>query len=390
MRTAIINGLLLVEGGTRGGLLLEDGRILQVFHGEFTGEADTVYDAGGLYISPGFIDIHVHGGGGHDFMDGTVDAFIGAATAHLAHGTTSLVPTTLTCPDEELTQAFACFRQAKKVLEAPNLLGLHLEGPYFSASQAGAQDPRYLRMPDPAHYEPILEASRDIVRVSAAVELPGALTLGDALKQRGILGSIGHSDGFYPDVEKARRHGFTHVTHLYSGMSMLRRVGPYRHLGIVESAYLLDDVSVEIIADGKHLPPELLRLIVKCKPIDQICLVTDAMRGAGLPDGTVVKLGSLKNGQDCILEDGVAMMMDHLSFAGSACTADRCVRTMCDAGVSLTNAVRMMTEVPARVIGAKGKGTLAAGMDADLCVFDGGINIKAVFVGGKQVLGEVG
>lgn len=200
------------------------------------------------------------------------------------------------------------------------------------------------------------------------------------------MGSIGHSDAFYPDVLSAFEHGYTHITHLYSGMSSLRRVGPYRHLGVVESAYLIDEITVEIIADGKHLPPELLKLILRFKPHDKICLVTDSMRGAGLSDGEIVKLGSLDKGQDVILEDGVAMLMDRTAFAGSVCTADRCIRTMHKlAQIPIADAVRMMTINPAKVISAKTKGILAQGMDADICIFDDDINIKSVFVSGEII-----
>lgn len=388
MKTLIRNGKVItpyriIENGS---VFMEDGVITQVCQGEPDGRADKVLDADGLYVSPGFIDIHTHGGGGHDYMDGTVEAFVGAAMAHMRHGTTSLLPTTLTCPDEELFHAFACFRNAKKQMkDGPNLLGLHLEGPYFSAAQAGAQDPKYLALPNPEHFRGILNASDDILCMSLAVELPGALELVDELFKRNILVSVGHSDACYPDVLKAVERGCAHVTHLYSGMSALRRIGPYRHLGVVESAYAIDELSVEIIADGSHLPPELLRSIVKQKPLDKICLITDSMRGAGLPEGSIVKLGSLTNGQDTVLESGVAMLMDRTAFGGSVCTSDRCIRTMVQkAEISLTDAVRMMTANPARIIGAKNKGVLAVGRDGDICLFDEGIRIKAVFVNGVQ------
>ena len=153
----------------------------------------------------------------------------------------------------------------------------------------------------------------------------------------------------------------------------------------MESAYLFDELGVEIISDGKHLPPELLRLIVKNKGIDNICLITDSMRGAGMPEGSRPKLGSLTNGQETLIRDGVAMMPDLKAFAGSVCTTDRCVRTMYKlAGVSLPDAVRMMTANPARVLGIDGsKVTIAKGRDADLVVFDEDINISAVYVGGE-------
>lgn len=387
MRTAIINARVItpyrvLEGC---GVLMENGRILSLQERLSPADADEVFDADGLYASPGFIDMHTHGGGGHDFMDGTPEAFDGASKAHLKHGTTSLTPTTLSCSDEELYATVRCYETAKaEMKDGPNLLGLHLEGPYFSPAQAGAQDPKHLRLPDPEHIQSILNASASIARVSAAAELPGALELGDELRKRGILASIGHSDAYYADVVKAVEHGYSLVTHLYSGMSMLRRIGAWRKLGLVESAYLLDELNVEIIADGCHLPPELLRLIFKLKPLDHICLTTDSMRGAGLPEGSVVKLGSLENGQDVILENGVAMLMDRSAFAGSVCTADRCVRTAHKlAGVPMADAVRMMTANPARLLGARNKGVLAAGYDADLCVFDDDVRIKAVLVGGR-------
>lgn len=391
MLTAIINGKVILPDRIVEGLplILEDG-IIHAVGGALPERTDAVYDAAGHYVSPGFIDLHTHGGGGHDFMDGTVEAIEGACRLHLRHGTTSIVPTTVTCPDDELLRFFAVYREAKRTMQGgPNLLGLHLEGPFFSRAQCGAQDPAYLKRPVPEAYLPLLDAGgSDIIRVSAAPELEGGMALGEELRRRGILAAIGHSDADYQTVCDATAHGYRHVTHLYSGMSALHRVGPYRVLGVVESAYLLDTLSVEIIADGKHLPPELLRLIVKNKRNDQISLITDSMRGAGMAEEQHMLLGSLSSGRDAIIRDGVAMMPDGKAFAGSVCTTDRCVRVMHEqAGLSLPEAVKMMTCNPARLLGLEAhKGSIAVGMDADLCVFDEGIRIKSVFVGGKQVV----
>ncbi|MFR2690586.1 MAG: hypothetical protein ACLTBV_03560 [Enterocloster bolteae] len=160
--------------------------------------------------------------------------------------------------------------------------------------------------------------------ISSACRQPGTGRrngTGRRTEGQGILASIGHSDATYDHVIEAWERGYTHVTHLYSGMSTIRRINAYRHLGVIESAYLIDGMTVEIIADGKHLPPELLRFIVKMKPIEDICLVTDSMRGAGMDDGEHVLLGSLAHGQDCIIDDGVAVLPDRSAFAGSVCTA---------------------------------------------------------------------
>lgn len=387
MKTVFTNGIVVLPDRLLEGcnVLIENGVIIEITENPV--HADVTVDLGGKYLAPGFIDLHTHGAGGHDFMDGTEEALKGACLTHLKHGTTSIVPTTLTCLNEELFHFFEVYRKVKhQWQEGPNLLGIHLEGPFFNSAQAGAQDPKYLQIPHKENFMPILDAGgEDIVRMSAAVELEGALELGEELKRRGILASIGHSDAIYPEVAKAVEAGFSFVTHLYSGMSALHRVGPYRVLGVVESAYLLDELKVEIISDGKHLPPELLKLIVKNKGIDNICLVTDSMRGAGMPEGARPKLGSLTNGQETIIQDGVAMMPDFKAFAGSVCTTDRCVRTMYKlAQVSLPDAVRMMTQNPAKILKIEDrKGSIAVGMDADLVVFDDDVQVSSVYVGGQ-------
>ena len=388
MNTLIKNARLVLANRVTepGWLLIRDGRILDCAPGSPSCAADAVFDAEGAYLTPGFIDMHLHGGDGADFMDATEDAFRQVARLHLRHGTTSLLPTTMSASMEELLELIACYRRVKDQTEKlPHFLGLHLEGPFLAPAQAGAQDPRYLYDPVPENYMPLLNAGEGVIRrVSAAVELPGALEMGDELRRRHIQAAVAHSDADYDQVLAGMAHGYTHLTHFYSGMSGLRRIGAYRHLGIIECAYLENGLTVEIIADGKHLPPELLRLIVKGIGIDRISLITDAMRGAGLPNGSHVKLGSQTNGQMTVIEDDVAFMPDHSCFAGSVCTADRCIRTMVEsAGVALCDAVRMMTLNPARLLGIDGsKGKLLPGYDADLCLLDKTLHVKAVFVGG--------
>jgi N-acetylglucosamine-6-phosphate deacetylase len=388
-RVKIINGKVItphriINSGT---VACQEGRIIYAGQSDFELEDCTVIDARGNYVSPGFVDIHCHGGGGHDFMDGTVEAFLGAAEKHAQHGTTSMLPTTLASTNEELKNTFDVFGKAKiKNNKGAQFLGLHLEGPYFAMSQKGAQDPKYIKNPMRREYEEILGLTDDIVRWSAAPELEGALEFGRTLRDRGILPSIAHTDAIYEQVMEAFENGFTHATHLYSGMSGVHRKNAFRYAGVIESAYLIDDMTVEMIADGCHLPPCLLQLIYRIKGPSRTALVTDSCRAAGMPEGESI-LGSLKNGQKVIVEDGVAKLMDRSAFAGSVATTDRLVRTVVQqAKIPLTDAVTMMTITPAKIIGAdKEKGSLIEGKDADIVIFDDDINIKMTAVKGNIV-----
>lgn len=341
------------------------------------------------FVAPGFIDIHVHGGGGHDFMDGTEEAFLGAAKLHVSHGTATLLPTTLTCSDEELFNSFEVMRRVRKDKTYGGVFyGMHLEGPYFSPEQAGAQDPRYLRTPEPQHYEKILKQGEGLIaRWSSAPELKGALELGDRLKELGICAAIGHTDAYYEDVLESRKHGYTHVTHLYSGMSTLRRIKGYRRPGVLEAAYMIDELTVEVICDGRHLPLSMLGYVFRAKGAHKCALITDSMRGAGMTEGKTI-IGSLKNGQECYIEDGVSKMPGGNAFAGSIATADRLVRNAVAAGARLEDAVRMITKTPADIIGMRDRGELVPGKRADFTVFEGDINIVSVISGGHTVYGR--
>lgn len=395
MKTFLNARLVLGDGLVQRGFLTEQ-------DGVITGLGDMAHcpaskgetvDCQGLYLSPGFIDLHTHGGGGCDFMDGDVQDVLGAARAHMAHGTTGLMPTTLTSSDEDLFAAIDAYRKAQAVTEnMPHLLGMHLEGPYFALDQKGAQDPRYLLNPTPQHYQKVLDYAGDVVkRWSLAPELPGAIEMADRLAGRGILLSAAHTSATYEQMGEAFQHGVTHLTHFYSAMSSIVRVGGFRTLGVIESGYLLDGLTVEIIADGMHLPPELLRLILRCKNHDEICLCTDSMRGAGMPDGKSI-LGSKKDGQEVLVEKGIAILPDRSAFAGSVATTDRLVRVMVyQAGLPVWEAVRMMSLNPARFIGLdKITGSLEAGKRADLVLFDDDIAIRSVYVAGTQTIANGG
>lgn len=348
---------------------------------------DTEIKAEGRYVSPGFIELHTHGGGNSDFLDGTPEAFLTASELHASHGVTTLLPTATSGTLEDTLHLNAAYEEAvRRNTHGADMPGLHLEGPYFAYGQRGAQDPRHLRDPKPEEYNRILDACPHVLRWSIAPELPSAAEMGRELKKRGILPSIGHTDAEWPHIQEAWEAGYSHITHLYSCMSTVHRKNAYRYIGVVEAAYLIDDMTVEIIADGCHLPAELLKLVYKLKGADRIALVTDSMRGAGMPDGTVSMLGHWKNGLETVIEDGVAKLPDRTAFAGSVATFDRLVRNMLQmAQVPMHDAIAMASRTPARIMGFHDRGELAAGLRADIVLFDDNVNVSAVMKEGRVI-----
>ena len=263
-------------------LYIEDGVIK-----EFTDEElpfDCEIDAEGLYVSPGFIDIHTHGAGDCDFADGEKDDIRTAAYTHAKYGTTTVFPTCTSSSTEDTIRFIENVRDVMKenAPGKPFIAGSHLEGPYFAESQKGAQNPDYIKAPCPEEYTAFVEVSEGTLRrISFAPELPGSEELCDYLSENGVVASFGHTDAIYEEIIPVIKKGCALATHLYSGMNTVTRRNCHRKLGAVETSFLEDAVNVEIIADGIHLPPELLKLIYKAKGPDKICLITDSMRGAG-------------------------------------------------------------------------------------------------------------
>ncbi len=389
----IINGRIITPEKIieKASLLISDGIITEISDKEIASAADIIIDAHENFISPGFIDIHVHGGVGSDFMDGNVEDFLTVAETHLQYGTTALVPTTLTAEKEDLLHILDTYRKASKEnTKGAQFLGMHIEGPYFAMSQKGAQDARYIRKPDKNEYTEIIKKAGNIIaRWSAAPELDGAFDFGNYLKAHNILPAIAHTDAVYEDVVKAFESGYTLATHFYSAMSGITRRNAYRYAGVIESVYLIDEIDAEIIADGVHLPAPLLKLIYKIKGSSRIALITDAMRASGMEDGESI-LGSRENGLKVIVEDGVAKLPDRTSFAGSVATTNRLVRTMIQiAEVPIIEAVKMMTLTPARIMKIhEHKGSITLGKDGDIVIFDKDINIQSVIIHGKVLVNK--
>ncbi|HEY1060172.1 MAG TPA: N-acetylglucosamine-6-phosphate deacetylase [Daejeonella sp.] len=388
-RLKIFNGKILTPYRMipQGTVLITDGIITEVKEGDIEVSDAIEINANGNYISPGFIDIHVHGGGGHDFMDGSETAFLKAAETHARYGTTAMSPTTLTSEKKDLLHTLELYDKAnKKNINGSQFLGMHLEGPYFAMNQRGAQDPRYIRDPDPEEYMDVIASSNSIKRWSAAPELKGAIPFARYLISKGILPALAHTDAIYEEVLEGFENGYTLATHLYSGMSGVSRRNAFRYAGAIESAFLIDEMDVEIIADGIHLPAPLLKLIYKIKGPDRIALITDAIRGASMPEGESI-IGNLNTGLKVIIEDGVAKLPDRTCFAGSVATTDRLVRNMINmADVPLLEAVRMMSSTPARIMNVVDKkGSLVKGKDADIVIFDKDINVQTTIIKGRVV-----
>lgn len=339
-------------------------------------------DVGGRLISPGLIDIHTHGAVGHTFNEATAEAF-GAITAEQArHGITALLATVATAP---LPDLLACLQFSRQWLQEDHVgaqvLGVHLEGPYFNPAQAGAQDPANLRTPDDGSADELL-AHHDIIRIfTFAPELPGAITLTLRLSALGIVAAAGHSAAKEEEIIPVLQAGLHHIIHIWSAQSTTVREGPWRKPGLLEVSLAYDDLTVEMICDNKHLPPTLMKLAYKCIGPDRLCVISDATSGAGLPEGAHFCMGEM----EYEVHDGVGMMFDRSSFAGSTTLINAMIPILVEyVGVPLAKAVRMASLTPARVLGMDDrKGSLAAGKDADIAIFNDDFTAWGTLIRGR-------
>lgn len=349
-------------------VLVKDNIIIDIYEGSKEQVDAKRIDCKDKYISPGFIDTHLHGGAGFDVMDATKESVIGIAKTHHQYGMTSFLPTTLTNSVENIKKAV---RNAYEVMssdyEGARILGVHLEGPCFSMKFRGAQNPKYLANPSVELFKELGQGLEIIKRVSMAPELEGAFETAEYLVSKGINVSVGHSNADFKCVEEATKHGFSHITHMYNGMSFLNSPDYYCKTGVAEAGLLLDNLSAEIIADGKHMPPELIKLLYKCKGANKMLLTTDATRPTNLGEGTY-ELGGLP----VMVTDGVAMLADRTSFAGSVATCDRLLRfAHFDCGIPLHEAVKMIGLSHSKLINMdENIGSIKVGKRADIILLN--------------------
>ena len=370
-------------------VLIEDGKIADPYYNASYGN---VIDIGGDYLVPGFADLHVHGGGGADFMDATPEAFETAVKTHLKHGTTTLLPTAMSATETDLLKFLDAFKRFKaKSKYSAVAPGVHFEGPYLSGANAkssGAQPGDVLRLPDEAEIDRLIKAADGcLLRWDAAPELEGSDIFAKKCKENGIICSIAHSAATSEHAQAGIENGFSHVTHFYNAVTGYWNEGEKVFAGVVEAAYLNDAVAVELICDGRHIPRDVLRLALKIKGVDKVMGITDGMRIAGT-DAKSGKLGSLEKGTDVIVDDGVAKLTDMSSFAGSIATMDRCFKVLVGVyGIDIVTASKMLSATPLNFIGIKNKGAVEKGRDADLAVFDRELNLKRVIAGGIDLYG---
>ncbi len=383
MKTLIKNAKIITATEVlEGNLSYIDGIIDYI--GNDTPSADEVIDAGGAYLAAGFIDIHCHGGNNLEFMDANVEEFGKIVDFHRSHGTTTIFPTTLAADMGETVEMLDTYVKYKELNPNTTAYGVHMEGPWLNPLQCGAQNTSYMRMPNADELRELKAKYPFICKVGAAPELPGGAEFGKVGRELGIIMSPAHTDATFSDMEEALKHGYNVMTHLYSGMKGTERKNAFRVAGAVEAGLYFDEYYVEIIADGRHLPLELLRYIYKLKGADKICMITDAIRASGLPNGAKTKIGSLKRGLDVIVEDDVAKMPDRQAFAGSTATTDRLFKTMASAiGITdktLVDISKMASLTPATLMGLNDRGELKVGKRADLVMLDTNLDVIKVIV----------
>lgn len=381
----IINGRILTpQGWLEGGsVIVEDGKIAEVSNNNFAIEGAEIIDAKGCDIVPGGIEMHVHGGGGRDFMEGEEEAFRVAVDAHMQYGTTSIFPTLSSSTVPMIEKACETCTKLMAEPDSP-ILGLHLEGPYFNPKQAGAQIPEWIKAPVKEEYEYLLEKWPCLKRWDEAPELEGSHEFIKCCCKHGVLPSIGHTRAKYDEVAAANELGMTHATHFYNAMPVVYKNREFKETGTVESIFALENMTVEMIADGIHVPPVMLRMIYQIKGVERTALITDALACAASKDDTAFD-------PRVVLEDGVCKLADRSALAGSIATMDRLVRTCVQqAGIPMEDACRMISETPAKIMGVYDrKGSLEKGKDADIIFFDKAQELMFVMQMGRIVRNEL-
>jgi N-acetylglucosamine-6-phosphate deacetylase len=373
-RQIVTGKAVVVEGGTIIGLADLD---------SLGADMETIA-VGGHYIAPGLIDIHIHGALGHTFNEPTPESFAAITETTATCGVTSVLATVATASIADLVQ---CLEFAGRWIAnshtGSQVLGVHLEGPYFSMAQKGAQDPDHFRTPDDGTPSLLLEHHNVMKIMTYAPELPGALKLTARIAELGIVPAAGHSSARDDDVRAAMQAGLRHTIHIWSGQSSTTRDGPWRVPGLLEATLTFDGLTAEMIADQKHLPPTLMKLAYNCLGADRLCIISDATSGAGLPEGARFRMG----GMDYEVYDGVGMLLDHTAFAGSTTLLNRMIPILCGTvGIPLVKAIRMASLTPARVIGLDDrKGSLEPGKDADIAVFDEDFTCWRTMRGGRWI-----
>ena len=380
MRYCIKSDRIVTPDGIVSGYIeIADGYITRI--SKDTTECTDVHDFTGRYVFPGFVELHTHGAGGYPFLTDDASVVAKACDYHLAHGTTSILPTLSASEFEVMKRGVIAIKEARDgSLSKARIIGAHLEGPYLSPKQCGAQCPKHITEPVKEDYVSLIEEHGDaIARWTYAPERDDG-SFAKYLVEHNIIASAGHTDATGTDMKRGEENGMNLVTHLYSCTSTVTRNMGFRSLGVIESTFLSDGITAEIIADGKHLPTDLVKMIIKIKGTDKVALVTDSLEIAG----TDIVEGEMA-GVQFIVEDGVCKLRDRTAFAGSVATADRLIRFISkECGFDICEAVKMMTAVPAELLGIN-KGKIDTGYDADLVVFDNDVNVEAIFVNGKMI-----
>lgn len=380
------NAEVILENKTEKLSVLVNGKKIVKIAENIEAEGAEIIDCEGLFLSPGFIDLHVHGGGGISCMCCNSEKIKAMAKAHALHGTTSILPTTLAAPVEQLLEVTKHIKKAAETSADSNILGVHFEGPYLNPENRGAQSVDNILSPLKDDPTPLIECWDKVKMMGVAPEIDGAFELVEKLKAKGIVASVAHTKADYDTTIAALDHGFSDFTHLYNASTSCFKRGIFRVAGAVEAALVDDRCTTQVIADLRHLPLGVLKLIYKCKGADGMYVITDGLEfsASDLKDGEVCMQ---ENGVEVVYEDNVMKLADRSCLAGSAATTDMLVRNMYkEVGVPIYDAVKMASTTPAHVIGIDNqKGYIKEGYDADILLFDDDINIKKVMVMGKFI-----